>query len=91
VLARSRGWERYPKCSGSTVPHAIERKRLSIESTGMTGKGDEAATTDGLQYPMVDLFTWRHNAAADVREPTTADLCNLNHVTEVAREFIVRR
>jgi hypothetical protein len=32
----------------------IERKRLSIESTGMTGKGD---TTDGLQYPMVDLFT----------------------------------
>ena len=54
VLARSRAWERYPKCSGSTVPYAIERKRLSIESTGMTGKGD---TTDGLQYPMVDLFT----------------------------------
>jgi hypothetical protein len=23
----------------------------------MTGKGDEPATTDGLQYPMVDLFT----------------------------------
>jgi hypothetical protein len=23
--------------------------------------------------------------------PTTADLCSLNHVTEVAREFIVRR
>jgi hypothetical protein len=57
VLARSRAWERYPKCSGFTVPHAIERKRLSIESTGMTGKGDEPATTDGLQYPMVDLFT----------------------------------
>ncbi len=23
----------------------------------MTGKGDEPSTTDGLQYPMVDLFT----------------------------------
>jgi hypothetical protein len=23
----------------------------------MTGKGDERSTTDGLQYPMVDLFT----------------------------------
>jgi len=23
----------------------------------MTGKGDEPSTTDGLQYPMVDLFS----------------------------------
>jgi hypothetical protein len=23
----------------------------------MTGKGDEPSTTDGLQYPMVELFT----------------------------------
>jgi hypothetical protein len=23
----------------------------------MTGKGNEPSTTDGLQYPMVDLFT----------------------------------
>ena len=23
----------------------------------MTGKGDEPSTRDGLQYPMVDLFT----------------------------------
>jgi hypothetical protein len=23
----------------------------------MSGKGDEPSTTDGLQYPMVDLFT----------------------------------
>jgi hypothetical protein len=23
----------------------------------MTGKGDEPSTTEGLQYPMVDLFT----------------------------------
>ena len=42
---------------GFYCAHAVERKRLSIESTGMTGKNDELATTDGLQYPMVDLFT----------------------------------
>jgi hypothetical protein len=30
---------------------------LSIERTGMTGKGGEHSITDGLQYPMVELFT----------------------------------
>jgi len=34
----------------------------------MTGKGDEPSTTDGLQYPMVDLFTGWHNVAADVHK-----------------------
>ncbi len=27
------------------------------EDCYMTGKGDEPSTTDGLQYPMVDMFT----------------------------------
>jgi hypothetical protein len=31
--------------------------------------------------------SWRDRRSG----PTTADLCNLNHVIEVAREFIVRR
>jgi len=26
-----------------------------------------------------------------MNQPTTADLCRLNHVTELAREFIVSR
>ena len=34
----------------------------------MTGTGDESSTTNGLQYPMVELFHWRHDHAADVRE-----------------------
>jgi hypothetical protein len=30
---------------------------LSIEGTSMPGEGDEPSTINGLQFPMVDLFT----------------------------------
>jgi hypothetical protein len=52
-----------PEMLGFYCAPCHERKRLSIERTSVTGKGGEFLTTDGPQYPMVELFTGGHDLA----------------------------